>query len=101
MFSNLKTFDLWSEIPICLCFCAQDVIAKALKHIGAYQELNIQEQVQALIDPEMCINCGKCYMTCNDAGYQVRTSLCPPTHTDTPLNQTHQHTPAVCSHTKQ
>ncbi|XP_067234865.1 dihydropyrimidine dehydrogenase [NADP(+)] isoform X6 [Chanodichthys erythropterus] len=49
----------------------KDVIAKALKHIGAYQELNIQEQVQALIDPEMCINCGKCYMTCNDAGYQA------------------------------
>ncbi|KAI7792677.1 putative dihydropyrimidine dehydrogenase, partial [Triplophysa rosa] len=46
----------------------KDVIAKALEHISAYQELNIQEQVQALIDPEMCINCGKCYMTCNDAG---------------------------------
>uniref|UniRef100_A0A673MLS6 Dihydropyrimidine dehydrogenase [NADP(+)] n=1 Tax=Sinocyclocheilus rhinocerous TaxID=307959 RepID=A0A673MLS6_9TELE len=49
----------------------KDVIAKALKHIGAYQELNIEEQVQALIDPEMCVNCGKCYMTCNDAGYQA------------------------------
>lgn len=28
-------------------------------------------QVQALIDEEMCINCGKCYMTCSDSGYQV------------------------------
>uniref|UniRef100_A0AAQ5Y387 Dihydropyrimidine dehydrogenase [NADP(+)] n=1 Tax=Amphiprion ocellaris TaxID=80972 RepID=A0AAQ5Y387_AMPOC len=28
-------------------------------------------QVQALIDEEMCINCGKCYMTCNDSGYQA------------------------------
>jgi dihydropyrimidine dehydrogenase (NADP+) len=27
--------------------------------------------VVALIDPEMCINCGKCYMTCNDTGYQA------------------------------
>ncbi|XDV47752.1 hypothetical protein PO909_017313 [Leuciscus waleckii] len=53
----------------------KDVIAKALKHIGAYQELNIQEQVQALIDPDMCINCGKCYMTCNDAGYQAKDGL--------------------------
>lgn len=26
-----------------------------------------------MIDEEMCINCGKCYMTCNDSGYQVRT----------------------------
>lgn len=25
----------------------------------------------ALIDEEMCINCGKCYMTCNDSGYQA------------------------------
>lgn len=49
----------------------KDVIAKALQHIGSYQELNIEEQVQALIDPEMCVNCGKCYMTCNDAGYQA------------------------------
>ena len=27
----------------------------------------------ALIDEEMCINCGKCYMTCNDSGYQAIT----------------------------
>jgi Fe-S-cluster-containing dehydrogenase component len=33
------------------------------------------EQVVALIDEEMCINCGKCYMTCNDSGYQVGTLL--------------------------
>lgn len=32
---------------------------------------NVCFQVQALIDEEMCINCGKCYMTCNDSGYQV------------------------------
>lgn len=31
-------------------------------------------QVEALIDEEMCINCGKCYMTCNDSGYQVCSS---------------------------
>lgn len=61
--------------------CGQDVIARALKHIGAYQELNNQEQVQALIDEEMCINCGKCYMTCNDSGYQVLASIYQPTHT--------------------
>ncbi len=31
----------------------------------------LQEQVVALVDPELCINCGKCYMTCNDTGYQA------------------------------
>uniref|UniRef100_A0A3B4UN27 Dihydropyrimidine dehydrogenase [NADP(+)] n=1 Tax=Seriola dumerili TaxID=41447 RepID=A0A3B4UN27_SERDU len=35
--------------------------------------------VQALIDEEMCINCGKCYMTCNDSGYQAIT-FDPETH---------------------
>lgn len=37
------------------------------------------EQVQALIDEEMCINCGKCYMTCNDSGYQA-IEFDPDTH---------------------
>ena len=32
---------------------------------------NFRQHVIALIDPEMCINCGKCYMTCNDTGYQA------------------------------
>lgn len=27
----------------------------------------------------MCINCGKCYMTCNDSGYQAIT-FDPETH---------------------
>jgi Pyruvate/2-oxoacid:ferredoxin oxidoreductase delta subunit len=31
------------------------------------------DQKVALIDEEMCINCGKCYMTCNDSGYQAIT----------------------------
>ncbi|XP_068605222.1 dihydropyrimidine dehydrogenase [NADP(+)] [Brachionichthys hirsutus] len=57
----------------------KDVIARALRYIGSYQELNNMEQVQALIDEEMCINCGKCYMTCNDSGYQA-IEFNPETH---------------------
>lgn len=49
----------------------KDVIARALRYIGAYQDLSNMEQVQAVIDEEMCINCGKCYLTCNDSGYQA------------------------------
>ncbi|KAJ7332492.1 hypothetical protein JRQ81_014672 [Phrynocephalus forsythii] len=49
----------------------KDIIGKALRYIGTYGELSNTEQVVALIDEEMCINCGKCYMTCNDAGYQA------------------------------
>ncbi|KAL7832256.1 hypothetical protein AOLI_G00298040 [Acnodon oligacanthus] len=57
----------------------QDVTVKALKHIGAYQELDNKEQVQALIDPEMCINCGKCYMTCSKSLY-LAIKFDPETH---------------------
>lgn len=39
--------------------------------IGPYQSLDNKQQVVALIDQDMCINCGKCYMTCNDSGYQA------------------------------
>ena len=34
-------------------------------------QVSFRQHVVALIDPEMCINCGKCYMTCNDTGYQA------------------------------
>lgn len=51
----------------------QDMIGKALSRIGAYNDLDNTEQVVAIIDEDMCINCGKCYMTCNDSGYQAIT----------------------------
>merc|ERR1712146_39879 len=42
-----------------------------LPSIGRWDQLSQDEQAVALIDPEICINCGKCYMTCNDSGYQA------------------------------
>lgn len=57
----------------------QEVIGKALPMIGSYGDLNNKEQVVALIDEDMCINCGKCYMTCNDSGYQA-IKFDPQTH---------------------
>lgn len=47
------------------------IIGAAVDRIGAYNDLDNKQQVVALIDEEMCINCGKCYMTCNDSGYQA------------------------------
>ena len=44
--------------------------------------LFLRQHVVALIDPEMCINCGKCYMTCNDTGYQA-IEFDPETHLPT------------------
>ena len=49
----------------------KDIIGKATDYIGAFKNLNTKEQVVALIDDDMCINCGKCYMACADSGYQA------------------------------
>ncbi|TKR83247.1 hypothetical protein L596_016870 [Steinernema carpocapsae] len=49
----------------------KEVIGSALGAIGSYNELDNQHQKVALIDDDLCINCGKCYMTCNDSGYQA------------------------------
>jgi dihydropyrimidine dehydrogenase (NADP+) len=50
-----------------------DIIGVACSSIGAWHQLSQSEQAVAVIDPDMCINCGKCYMTCNDSGYQAIT----------------------------
>jgi len=49
----------------------KDQIGKAVPRIGNYNSLNNKEQVVALVNDDLCINCGKCYMTCNDSGYQA------------------------------
>ncbi|CAB3373612.1 Hypothetical predicted protein [Cloeon dipterum] len=49
----------------------KDVVGQALPKIGAYKRLDNKQQVVALINDDMCINCGKCYMACNDSGYQA------------------------------
>lgn len=65
--------------PIAPIPTVKDEIGKALIHIGNYRDLNNKKQVIALIDDDMCINCGKCYMACADSGYQAIT-FDPDTH---------------------
>ncbi|XP_055341631.1 dihydropyrimidine dehydrogenase [NADP(+)]-like [Paramacrobiotus metropolitanus] len=57
----------------------EDVMNRAVDRIGAYGDLDNSQQVVAIIDEDMCINCGKCYMACNDSGYQAIT-FDPETH---------------------
>jgi len=57
----------------------QNLIGTALPRIGTYGRLDNKQQAVAVIDEDMCINCGKCYMTCNDSGYQAIT-FDPETH---------------------
>ncbi|XP_053607413.1 dihydropyrimidine dehydrogenase [NADP(+)] isoform X2 [Plodia interpunctella] len=57
----------------------KDVLGEALPRIGTYKHLDNTKQVVALIDDDMCINCGKCYMACADSGYQA-IEFDPKTH---------------------
>jgi dihydropyrimidine dehydrogenase (NADP+) len=57
----------------------KEQLGRALPRIGEYMQMNNKQQAVAIIDEELCINCGKCYMTCNDTGYQSIT-FDPETH---------------------
>merc|ERR1711991_307386 len=48
-----------------------DQIGRALPTIGAWNDLDGSAQVVAVVDEELCINCGKCFLTCNDTAYQA------------------------------
>ena len=52
------------------------MIGRSLPMIGSYGDLDNTQQAVAIIDEDMCINCGKCYMVCNDSGYQVCVCVC-------------------------
>jgi len=49
------------------------IIGKAVPKVTTWGELDpkFDHHVVALINDDLCINCGKCYMTCNDSGYQA------------------------------
>eukprot|EP01090_Pellita_catalonica_P013334 TRINITY_DN3126_c0_g2_i1.p1 TRINITY_DN3126_c0_g2~~TRINITY_DN3126_c0_g2_i1.p1 ORF type:complete len:752 (+),score=128.88 TRINITY_DN3126_c0_g2_i1:1-2256(+) len=50
-----------------------DVSGDALPRLGSWYELDVKAHTVAIVDEDKCINCGKCYMTCNDSGYQSIT----------------------------
>jgi len=50
-----------------------DVRGIALDRITDFKQLDPREPAVAIIDDDLCVNCGKCYMTCNDSGYQAIT----------------------------
>jgi dihydropyrimidine dehydrogenase (NADP+) len=60
--------------PTSKALTINEIIGSACDKIGAWHELSQEEHVIAKIDPSMCVNCGACYTSCNDAGYQV--SIC-------------------------
>jgi dihydropyrimidine dehydrogenase (NADP+) len=62
------------KIPTC-----NDIRGKSLHYITNYNSLDNHAQAVAAVNDDICINCGKCYMTCNDSGYQA-IKFDPKTH---------------------
>ncbi|XP_050530846.1 dihydropyrimidine dehydrogenase [NADP(+)] isoform X2 [Daktulosphaira vitifoliae] len=57
----------------------KSLIGHSIPAIGPYNDLDNAAQTVALINEDSCINCGKCYMACNDSGYQA-IEMNPRTH---------------------
>lgn len=47
------------------------IIGQSLGFLSNYNSLDNNAQSVAAVNDDICINCGKCYMTCNDSGYQA------------------------------
>lgn len=60
----------------------KDIVGGAVDRIGPFNQLDTSQQKVAWVNEDMCINCGKCYMTCNDSGYQA-IKFDPETHIPT------------------
>jgi dihydropyrimidine dehydrogenase (NAD+) subunit PreA len=43
------------------------------KLVPATGFISREQQLKAEIDQELCINCGRCYVSCRDGGYQAIT----------------------------
>merc|ERR1719393_978863 len=50
-----------------------DLVGLSHSKITGHSELSRKGQVVAVIVEDLCIQCGKCYMTCNDNAYQAIT----------------------------
>jgi len=48
-----------------------EIIGKSLKNIKKFEDLNQESKFLPEIDINTCVKCGKCYISCRDAGYQA------------------------------
>ena len=52
----------------------EDFVGKAVPNLTDWQYLNLNYVVKARIDQELCIQCGRCYIACEDASHQAITA---------------------------
>lgn len=72
-------FDLWTEgeqpikVDIEKVPKLNDLRGEGHKYINLITKMDTSAQKFPVIDEDICVNCGKCYMTCLDSGYQAIT----------------------------
>jgi len=74
-----NTFNLWEKdeqpqvVDISKLPKLRELIGTNNKHISNNSEMDVTAQKFPFIDEDLCVNCGKCYLTCLDSGYQAIT----------------------------
>ena len=48
-----------------------DLVGRAVPNFVEWQNLNLNYVTKAHIDPDLCINCGRCYAACEDTSHQA------------------------------
>lgn len=49
----------------------EDCVGRAVPNLRDWQHLNLNYITKARIDPELCIECGRCYAVCEDTSHQA------------------------------
>jgi dihydropyrimidine dehydrogenase (NAD+) subunit PreA len=52
-----------------------DFQGRALPTVTEWQYLNLNATSKAVIDPELCIECGRCHIACEDTSHQAITAM--------------------------
>ncbi|MGQ7845671.1 NAD-dependent dihydropyrimidine dehydrogenase subunit PreA [Granulosicoccus sp. 3-233] len=52
-----------------------DIVGKATPNVKDWQNLNLNYISKAVIDQDLCIQCGRCHVVCEDTSHQAITSM--------------------------
>ena len=52
-----------------------DMVGLAVPSIVNWNQLNLNHVEKAVIDPDLCIQCGRCHVVCEDTSHQAITAL--------------------------
>ena len=51
----------------------EDFVGKAVPNFVHWEQLNLNETIKARIDQDLCIQCGRCHIACEDTSHQAIT----------------------------